>query len=199
MRKLTATICLTFAVLLGSAGVSASADLNKGLSAFKRGDFITALREWKPLAEQGNSLAQYNVGLIYNNGNGIPRDAITAAEWFRLAADQGDVRAQYMLGVMYARGDGVSKDLKTSVKWFKTSAEQGFPLAQYNLAFSFYDGSGIARDLVSAYMWFKLAAFSGYKPAVKNIDVLAKKMTSSQLELAQDLVRECVRKKYKGC
>ena len=64
MRNLTATICLAFAMLLGSAGVSWGGDLDKGLSAFQRGDFITARLEWTPLAEQGNAIAQFNLGLI---------------------------------------------------------------------------------------------------------------------------------------
>jgi hypothetical protein len=55
MRKLTATLCLTFAVLLGSVGMSASADFQKGLTAYKSGDYATALREWEPLAEQGDA------------------------------------------------------------------------------------------------------------------------------------------------
>ena len=58
MRNLTATLCLTLAVLLGSAGMSASADFQKGLTAAQSGDFATALREWKPLAEQGDAYAQ---------------------------------------------------------------------------------------------------------------------------------------------
>ena len=59
MKKLTASICLTLALLLGSAGMSWSADFQKGAAAYKSGDYATALREWKPLAEQGNSSAQY--------------------------------------------------------------------------------------------------------------------------------------------
>ena len=62
MRNLTATLCLTIAVLLGSVGVSASADFEKGLTAAQSGDFATALREWKPLAEQGDAAAQSNLG-----------------------------------------------------------------------------------------------------------------------------------------
>ena len=61
MRKLTATLCLTIAVLLGSVGVSASADFQKGLTAYKSGDYATALREWTPLAEQGDSAARSNL------------------------------------------------------------------------------------------------------------------------------------------
>ena len=62
MKNLTATICLTIAVLLGSAGVSWSADYKKGYAAYFSGDYATALREWTPLAKQGNAVAQYNLG-----------------------------------------------------------------------------------------------------------------------------------------
>ena len=65
MRNLTATICLTFVLLLGSAGVSRSADFQKGVTAYESGEYATALREWNPLAEQGNAVAQYNLGLMY--------------------------------------------------------------------------------------------------------------------------------------
>ena len=64
MKRLTATICLTIAVLLGSVGVSASADFQKGLTAAQSGDFATALREWTPLAERGDASAQHNLGVM---------------------------------------------------------------------------------------------------------------------------------------
>ena len=80
MKRLTATICLTFALLLGSAGVSESADFQKGLTAAQSGDFATALREWKPLAEQGDSAAQRNLGLMYDNGQGVPQNDKTAVK-----------------------------------------------------------------------------------------------------------------------
>ena len=65
MRNLTATLCLTLAVLLGSSGVCWSADLQKGRDAYKREDYATALKEWTPLAEQGDADAQYNLGFMY--------------------------------------------------------------------------------------------------------------------------------------
>ena len=101
MKNLTATICLTIAVLLGSAGVSWSADFQKGLAAHQRGDFATALREWTPLAEQGDAPAQFNLGLMYDNGQGVPQDDKTAVKWYRLAAEQGVAVAQFNLGFMY--------------------------------------------------------------------------------------------------
>ena len=99
MRHLTATLCLTLAVLLGSAGMGWGADFQKGLDAVQRGDYTTALREWKPLAEQGVAFAQYNLGVMYANGQGVPQNYKTAVKWYRLAAEQGDADAQIKLGV----------------------------------------------------------------------------------------------------
>ena len=67
MRNLTATLCLTIAVLLGSIGVSWSGDFQKGLTAYESGDYATALREWKPLAQQGHAKSQYNLGVMYRD------------------------------------------------------------------------------------------------------------------------------------
>jgi len=97
MRTLTATICLTLAVLLGSAGVSWSADFQKGFAAYQSGDYATALREWKPLAEQGNAVAQFSLGVMYELGRGVPQNHEIALKWYRLAAEQGDGAAQYLL------------------------------------------------------------------------------------------------------
>ena len=94
MRNLSATICLTLAVLLGSAGMSWSADWDKGLTAYKSGDYATALREWTPLAKQGVARAQFALGLLYEVGDGVPQDDKTAVKWYRLAAKQGNADAQ---------------------------------------------------------------------------------------------------------
>ena len=125
MRKLTATLCLTLAVLLGSVGMSESADFQKGLTAAQSGDFATALREWTPLAEQGASDAQYNLGIMYNTGRGVLQDHKTAIKWFRLSAEQGSANAQYNLGVMYDNGRGVIQDYIYAHMWANISASSG--------------------------------------------------------------------------
>jgi TPR repeat protein len=163
MRSLTATLCLTLAVLLGSAGVSVSQDFQVGLDAARKGDYATALREWTPLAEQGDAGAQYNLGLMYGNGDGVPQDDKNAMKWYTLAAEQGHASAQTSLGVVYANGYGVQ------------------------------------QDYVYAHMWFNIAASSGEQNAPENRDLVAERMTPSQIERAQDLARECVAKNYKGC
>ena len=87
-----------------------SADFDKGLDAYDRGDYATALREFKPLAEQGDAYAQYNLGVMYDKGQGVPKDYKTAVKWYTLAAEQGDADAQNNLGLMYDEGKGVPQN-----------------------------------------------------------------------------------------
>ena len=61
-----------------------SADYNKGIAAYEMGDYATALREWTPLAEQGDALAQSSLGFMYEKGRGVPTDYKTAVKWTRL-------------------------------------------------------------------------------------------------------------------
>ncbi len=96
--------------------------------------------------------------------------------------------------------NGVSQDYETAVKWYTLSAKQGYALAQSNLGFMYYNGQGVLQDYVRAHMWYNIASISGKsKNASKNRDIVAKRMTPKQIETAQKLTRECVRKKYKGC
>ncbi|MGB7369299.1 MAG: sel1 repeat family protein, partial [Methylovirgula sp.] len=77
-------------MLLSFAAPVAAGQFEDGLAAFKRSDYATALRLWRSLADQGNADAQYNLGVMYANGQGVPQDYAEAAKWYRLAADQGN-------------------------------------------------------------------------------------------------------------
>jgi TPR repeat protein len=80
MRHLTATICLTLAVLLFSPTEGWSADFQKGFDAYQSGDYATAVREWTPLAQQGDADAQKNLGVMYTKGQGVPQTFETAVK-----------------------------------------------------------------------------------------------------------------------
>ena len=116
---------MVFWVFLGSAGEGWSADFDKGLNAARVGDFATALSEWKPLAEQGDTTAQINLGVMYEDGKGVSQDYESAVKWYRLAAEQGDVRAQINLGLMYANGAGVIQDNVYAHMWSNIAASTG--------------------------------------------------------------------------
>ena len=86
------------AVLLLAASSSVVADFSAGVEAYLRGDYAVALREFRPPAEQGEAAAQFALGLMYDNGRGVPEDDRQAVLWYRKAAEQGDARAQFNLG-----------------------------------------------------------------------------------------------------
>ena len=157
-------------------------------------------QEQMALALKGDAEAQLRVGFSYALGlSGQAIDNNAATKWYRLSAEQGNANAQSYLGDMYTIGQGVLQDYKEAVKWYRLAAEQGNVYAHYNLAFMYGRGQGVLQDLVYAHMWANIAASNGNELAAKNRDLNASKMTPSQLEKAQDLARECVKKNYKGC
>ena len=161
---------LAFPVLLFLLfGTPAIAHFATGLEAYNSGDYTTALKEWKPLAEQGMVDAQFNLGWMYNFGKGVKRSYSIAAKWYHLAADQGHADAQYNLALMYEKGLGVTRDYKAAVVLYKKAVEQGYTKAHYNLGKMYADGKGVARDYKAANKWFRLAAEQGNASAQSKI------------------------------
>jgi uncharacterized protein len=170
---------------------AAVAAYEKGVAAYDKGVYATALRLLRPLAEQGEANAQYNLGLMFDNGQGVPQDYATAVSWYRKAAEQGHAAAQYNLGRIFANGgQGVPQDYATAASWYRKAAERGDADAQVNLGILYGMGQGVAQDYVNAHMWFSLAASAGDKNGVKARDMVAAKMTPAQLAEAQKLARE---------
>ncbi len=195
MKKLTIALLLfTLSALTSWAG-----DFQKGVSAYKSGDYKTAFKEFAPLAEQGNADAQFNLALMYDNGQGVPQDYKQAVKWYTKAAAQGSGEAQSNLALMYGKGQGVPQDHKQAVKWYTKAAAQGYAKAQSNLAIMYANGQGVPQDNVYAHMWSNLAAVDGGENASKIRDIIAKRMTTADISKAQSLARECLKKNYKGC
>ena len=105
--------------------VPAWADYQAGMDARNRGDFAKALREWRPLAEQGDARAQYYLGLLYEKGDGVPQDYEKAREWYEKSAAQGEANAQFYLGLMSAFGRGGPLDLAQAHMWYSLAAGNG--------------------------------------------------------------------------
>ena len=101
------------------------ADFQAGLEAADRGDYHTAIKEFQLSAERGDVKAQYNLGVMYQLGLGVPQDDQEAVRWYRLAAEQGDASAQFKLGVMYDKGKGVLKDYVLAHMWMNLAAAKG--------------------------------------------------------------------------
>lgn len=146
-------------------------------------------------AQKGNAAAQYDLGVMYAQGQGVAQDYATAVSWFGKAADQGNAAAQSALGFMYARGQGVPQDYAAAVSWLRKAAEQGDAGAQYNLGSMYDDGSGVPQDYVQAHKWYNLAGAGATRAqlrnsAIKNRDEVAAKMQQAQIAEAQRLASE---------
>ena len=85
---------------------------------------------YKLVAENGDANAQYNLGVMYDNGYGIPENDAEAAKWYRLAAEQGNANAQFSLGDMYSNGEGVPQNNTRAYVWFSVAAAQGNEIAR---------------------------------------------------------------------
>jgi TPR repeat protein len=124
MRKLSLfPALLSLAALI--AAVPAFADFQAGLEAYQKGDYVGAAKEWRTLAEQGDPIAQFNLGLLYLDGHGVPQSSAEAANWFRRAAEQDYPQAQHNLGAMYGSGQGVKRDYVQAYKWLNLCAAKG--------------------------------------------------------------------------
>ena len=153
--------------------------------------------ETKASAEAGDADAQYNLGELYRNGQGVEQDFKEALKWYQKAADQGHADAQLNLGVMYANGEGVLEDDKEATKWFQKAADQGLAMAQSNLGVMYASGQGVEQNYVTAYAWWNIAATNDHQNAKNNKSVVAKKMTRAQIAKAEELVKEMVKKNPK--
>ncbi len=107
-------------------------DFDKGWAAYNNGDYVTALKEWTPLAEQGDAYAQNNLGNMYADGRGVLQDDQTAVEWVTRAAEQGNARAQFNLGNMYYKGEGVVQNYIYAHMWWNIAASSGNEVASKN-------------------------------------------------------------------
>ena len=119
----TAIIAIALVVtLLGSASAQ---DFQKGVDAYRRGDYAAAFRELRPLADQGHAVAQFNLGVMCDKGQGVPQDYAEAFRWNRKAAEQGNARAQATLALMYRKGQSVPQDNMLAYLWANLAAAQG--------------------------------------------------------------------------
>jgi uncharacterized protein len=159
------------ALALGS-GAALAGPYEDAVAAYQRGDYATALRLWRPLAAEGNTNAQYVLGMMYEDGLGVASDAQEALQWYRKAAERGNAWAQYNLGAKYTEGVGVPLSYQEAAKWYGLAAEQGNAGAQRSLGVAYANGRGVPQDYTEAVKWFRLAAAQGNTNAQNNLGVM---------------------------
>ena len=151
---------------------SFSADYQKGVDAYRRGNFQAALKEWGSLGEAGHPQALVSLGLMHEAGRGVEQNLTEAVRFYRLAADQGYAEGQTSLGVMYEYGAGVDQSVTEAVRWYRLAAEQGHARGQKNLGTMYEFGKGVQRSLTEAVSWYRLAAEQGYAEGQTSFGVM---------------------------
>ena len=116
-RKLfSKSLNASLAALLLAAAAPVWADnttqFKQALTAYQADNYEQAFHLWQSLAQQGDAEAQFNLGVMYSNGQGVTQDYRQAMAWYQKAANQGHAIAQYNLAVMYANGRGVAQDYR---------------------------------------------------------------------------------------
>jgi uncharacterized protein len=140
LRRTFLGAIIVWLVVVGTAN---SGPFEDGIAAYKRGDYATALKLFRPLGEQGDAKAQFKIGLMYELGEGVTQDYAESEKWYRRSAEQGVANAQDALGDMYFFGNGVPEDELEAMKWYREAANQGLASAQFSLGLIYENGNSI--------------------------------------------------------
>ena len=155
-----------------------------------RAEDETIAKEFRKLAEEGSVTAQNGLGLLYKVGAGVPQNYAQAKKWFEEAAQQGHAEAQVNLGTLYLEGEGAPQSDQMALFWFSRAAQQGDVPAFAKLGLMYAQARGVPQDFTQAHMWFHLAAANGDAYSAERRDLLAMKMTTTQITEAQKRARE---------
>ncbi len=176
-----ATLLLT--ILIG-AYAAAAGPLEDASNALKRQDYKTALEIWRPLAEQGNPEAERGLGVLYENGAGVPKDGGQAVAWFRKAAAQGNADATLRLGEIYVNGsNGIARDTGQGLELMAKAFDEGADSAAEAIGELYRLGLfGVPKDVGRAADWFRKGAERG--------EPLAEGRLSTALEFGQGVPQD---------
>ena len=145
---------------------------DEALTAYQNGDYATAFAAWQPLADAGDAQAQFNLAIMYHNGQGTEPDAAKAIAYCTLAADNDIPPAQHYLGYLLMDEEIGTPNPEKAAHYWQRAAEHGIDDAQYQLGSLYTQGIGVPQDTDTAADWYEAAALQGHAPAQYNLGVL---------------------------
>lgn len=172
MRIISQLKSLIAAIAIAASFSALTNDLELGIEQLNRGEFQQAIEQFRPLVAEGYSPAQYQMGLVYQHGYGVPKDGMKALALFEQAAEQNYPDAQFELALLYTEGKLVKKDLKKAFSLTEQAAKKNLASAQFNLAVMYANGEGIAQNHFKASHWYQSAADQNYALAQYNLALL---------------------------
>ena len=144
----------------------------QGVELFQKGDWTAAIPLIEKAAQMGYSDAQNHLGVDYERGEGVPKDAQKAAYWYQKAADQNNPKALWNLGKLYKDGKGVPKDEKKGAELIMAAAQLGNAGAQNTLGILYEEGIGVAQNIEEAIKWYKTSEEQGRSHAAYNLGLI---------------------------
>ncbi len=157
-------VLLLWLALQAPGGAQAEA-LDAARAAYQRGDYDLALQSLRPAAEHGDAAAQFLLGILYYNGQGVERDLAASTRWYLAAARQGHAAAQFNLGNAYRFGRGVAQDLGQALRWWEAAARLGLANASHNLAVHYLQAPRTPAEQALGLAWLRHAAVRGWMDA----------------------------------
>ena len=147
MKKARQSLASVLGMALLLVSTPVLADVKAGVDAWGRGDFQTAIKEWRGPADKGDADAQFNLGQAYKLGRGVPQDLKQAESWYKKAADQGHLQATDNYGLILFQDNRRTEALP----YLKASVQRGEPRAQYVLGTGHFNGDFVEKDWIKAY------------------------------------------------
>ena len=164
-------ITIAFLFLMISE-IAIAGPLEVANSAFDKGNFGLARNLYTELANQGDPLSQFKLGVMYEEGKGVTKDSREAIRWFSVASGQGLPEAAFHLGRLYHDGRGIPQNFARARRWYLIANERGDPKAAVNLGIMAASGEGEPRHYMKAVGWFLLAARRGDDRAKNNLGTI---------------------------
>jgi uncharacterized protein len=179
-------IAATAAAAIAAAGGTAFADVRAGIEQWRAGNYEAAIREWRPLAENGDADAQFNLGQAYRLGRGVPADPRASNMWFERAARQGHAQAEANLALALFQGE----ERERAIPWLQRAAQRGDRRAQYYLGTAHFNGDLVARDWPRAYALMSRSAEQGLPQARTSLTEMERHLSAADRTQGRALAQQ---------
>ena len=176
-----------------------AADNLQAYKALQNKDYDKALFYLSYEANLGDDKAQYNLGIMYKNGLGVPVDKNKAFAWLFLSAEQGNTLANYALGHAYYKGEGITLNYQLAFKAYKTAVLLGYPVAKINMGNMYFYGFSVKKNYTKAYLLWRLAEDLNIDGARQNIEMIQEKMNNNEKNNSLRIYQNCMKISLYNC
>lgn len=188
-----------FLIIINFSSLATAGDYLKGYKALEKGEYKKALFFLSYDANLGDDKAQYNLGIMYKKGLGVPVNHNEAFAWFFLSSNQGNILANYALGHSYYKGSGVKKNYQQALRSFEYAGIRGHPTSRLLIGNMYYNGQGVTKNYIIAHLWWRFAEDLNINGARQNIEMLEKKMSDEERYKTKDFYEMCMKETLYNC